>query len=222
MARDPIDKMIDEMGEHDLEATDLDEIDAPDGPPLTPEEIQDTRKALSCWQSPDDFKAVTDAACVRCVSNDWFNIPKLKFLHDAFVLARFARKQKVDGVRLAEPAEQWPDGYVRIEGRIHNVEITSTHGGRRLGQEYREVTGPTMDPVENWVERARSIPKYLNEAIEAKSKRHYSSPCWLVIYLNISEYGIRQKETEAAIALIKTRYQGLFEAITVLWKGTIY
>jgi hypothetical protein len=138
------------------------------------------------------------------------------------VLARFARDQRVATVRLAKTSEQWPDGYVRFDGKTRNIEITSTHGGRRLGQEYREVKGPTMDPVENWIARADSIPKYLDEAIGAKSKKRYSSPCWLVVYLNISEYGVRQKETETVIEELKARYASSFETISVLWKGRLY
>jgi hypothetical protein len=76
--------------------------------------------------------------------------------------------------------------------------------------------------VENWIERAESIPKFLHELVCAKSRKHYSAPCWLVIYLNISEYGIRQKETEAVIEEVKARYGQVFEAISVLWKGRLY
>jgi hypothetical protein len=39
---------------------------------------------------------------------------------------------------------------------------------------------------------------------------------------NISEYGIRQKETEAVIEEVKARYRDAFTAITVLWKGRLY
>jgi hypothetical protein len=138
------------------------------------------------------------------------------------VLARFARYQRVDEVRLSEPTAQWPDGFVRVAGKTHNIEVTSTHGGRKLGEEYRGVKGPTMDPVENWVERGESIPKFLEEAVSAKSGKRYGAPCGLVIYLNISEYGIRQKETEATIAGVKARHAASFEAISVLWKGCLY
>ena len=201
---------------------DIDEFDEPSGPPLPPEEIEAARVSLARWQSPDAFKASVDALCARCVSKDWFNRPQLKFLHDAFVLARFARHQRVDVVCLAESSAQWPDGFVRVAGKTHNIEVTSTHGGRTLGEEYREVKGPTMDPVENWVARGESIPKYLDDTVSAKSKKHYSAPCWLVVYLNISEYGIRQKETETTITQVKARYASSFEAISVLWKGCLY
>jgi hypothetical protein len=222
MPRDPIDDWIDEVIDADPVELDVDEIEGPFGPPLTVEETEGARVSLAQWQSPDAFKAAVDALCARCTSKDWFNRPQLKFLHDAFVLARFARHQRVDHVRLAERSVQWPGGFVRIAEKIHNIEVTGTHGGRKLGKEYREVKGPTMDPVENWVARGDSIPMYLDEAVAAKSRKRYGAPCWLVVYLNISEYGIRQKETEATIAQIKSRYASEFEAISVLWKGRLY
>jgi hypothetical protein len=63
---------------------------------------------------------------------------------------------------------------------------------------------------------------FLTKAVAAKSGKRYGAPCWLVVYLNISEYGIRQKETEAAISQIKASYASSFEAISVLWKGRLY
>lgn len=216
------DDWIDAAIDADPVELDIDEYDEPRGPPLSPEEIKAARVILARWQSPDAFKALVDPLCARCASRDWFNRPQLKFLHDAFVLARFARRQCVDEVCLAEPSAQWPDGFVRAAGQMHNIEVTSTHGGRKLGEEYREVRGPRMDPVGDWVARGESIPKFLDEAISAKSKKRYSAPCWLVVYLNISEWGIRQKETEATIAEAKARYASSFEAISVLWKGCLY
>jgi hypothetical protein len=79
-----------------------------------------------------------------------------------------------------------------------------------------------LDPVDNWVERAESIPRYLEEAIGAKSRKRYGSACWLVVYLSINEFGIRQRETEDAIQAIKARYAGSFERISVLWKRQVY
>jgi hypothetical protein len=211
MARDPIDHWIDRAIEADPVELDFDEFDAPSGPPPSPEEIDAARVSLAQWQSPAAFKASVDALCAQ-----------LKFLHDALVLARFARHQRADKVRLAEPSAQWPDGFVQVAGKTHYIEVTSTHGGRKLGDEYRQVEGPTMDPVENWAARGDSIPEFLNKTVSAKSKKHYSAPCWLVVYLNISEYGARQKETEATIAEVRARYAGSFEAISVLWKGRLY
>src|SRR6266480_5077634 len=68
---------------------------------------------------------------------------------------------------------RWP---MKLEGQIYNIKVTSTHGGRKLGQEYRNVSGPTLDPVENWVARADSIPKYLDDAISTKPRRTTAAP----------------------------------------------
>jgi hypothetical protein len=222
MASDPIDEWIDKAVESDPSELDIDDLDESHGPPLSTAEIESARHVLSCLHDPVAFKTSVDALCARCNSKDWFNRPQLKFLHDAFVLARFAQRRKVDEVRLAESTARWPDGFVRIGRQTHNIEVTSTHGGRKLGEEYREVKGPTMDPVENWIERADSIPQFLDKVVGGKSRKHYSAPCWLVVYLNVSEYGIRQKETESAIEEVKAHYGQAFEAISVLWKGRLY
>jgi hypothetical protein len=84
------------------------------------------------------------------------------------------------------------------------------------------VKEPTLDPVDNWVERAESIPHYLEEAVSAKSRKRYGSACWLVVDLSINGYGIRQRETEEAIRAVKERYAGSFEKISVLWKRQVY
>ena len=221
----PIQNWIDEAIEADPVAIDLDDIDEfkeVSGPPLSSDDIEAAKASLTQWKTPDKFKAEVDALCPRCPPEVWFNRSALKFLHDAFVLSRFAWRRQVDAVRLAEPAQQWPDGFVQVDSTKHAIEVTSTHGGRKLGREYRNVIGPTIDPVKNWVARGKSIPKFLDEAVRIKSEKRYSSPCWLVLYLNISEYGLFQKETEAAIAEVKARYLSSFEAIFVLWKGRLY
>src|SRR6266446_73136 len=81
--------------------------------------------ALAVWQAPRDFIAATKALSDRCNSEDWFNRPHLKFLHDAYVLAQFVGLMPVERVRLASASEQWPDGYVKLSGKTHNVEVTS-------------------------------------------------------------------------------------------------
>jgi hypothetical protein len=125
-------------------------------------------------------------------------------------------------VRLTAEQEEWPDGRVQIGEAIINVEITiALAPGRRLGAEYRFPGKTELDPVEKWVERAALIPGALDNAIARKVKKRYGSPTWLLVYLNISEYGIRQAETEAAIAEIKQRYVGSFAALYVLWKDKL-
>jgi len=224
-SRDSLDDWIDAAIAADPQPLFEDDIiESEDGPPLSVSELQAVHERLSNWQSPSEFKRITDTACARHKSREWFSNPRLKFLHDAFVLARFARDQRVDRVRLAPRSEQWPDGHVRIGERTHNIEITSTHGGRKLSDEYRNVTEkPKLDPVENWVARAESAPGYLEAAIIAKIRKRYASTCWLVIYLNTGgDYGIRQEQTKQAILSVKARYAANFEAISVRWNGKLY
>jgi len=153
----------------------VEEIEPERGPSLTEDECDAARIALAAWQAPRDFGAATKALSDRCNSEDWFNRPHLKFLHDAYVLAEFVDLMCVERVRLASSSEHWPDGYVRLSGKMHKIEVTSTHGGRKLGEEYRGVKAPTLDPVNNWIARAESIPRYLDEAIGAKSRKKYGS-----------------------------------------------
>ena len=78
--------------------------------------------SLEQWQDPDAFKATSDALLARYIYNnrpDLFFKPELKFLHDAFVLARFACRHGVDRVRLEQPSKEWPDGVVQIAGEEH-------------------------------------------------------------------------------------------------------
>jgi hypothetical protein len=144
---DEVDDWIDQL----LEANPLtiyidDDVEEPVGPPPTESELDAAQHLLVLWQSLDDFSNTTLAMCRRCLSADYFNRPRLKFLHDAYVLAKFARLQGADSVRLAALFDQWPDGFIKLQGETHNIEVTSTHGGRKLGQEYRQVRGPTLDP----------------------------------------------------------------------------
>ena len=219
---DPIDEWIEEACRSDPLPPYAEEFQQAPGPPLSPGDLRDARASLSKWHSPEDFAKATQTLCNRCGSEEWFNNPRLKFLHNAYVLAELVTLTAVERVRLADDPEQWPDGYVKASGKTRNIEITSTHGGRKLGDEYRGVKAQTLDPVCDWITRAEFIPRFLEGAIRAKSEKNYSSACWLVVYLNMNEYGIRQRETEHAIEDIKMRYAGSFEAISVLWKQKVY
>jgi hypothetical protein len=222
MAQEELNNLVDAA----LEADPLSAMEADDewtwGPPPTTSEIDIAEDYLtSCFRNTDEFVAKTKSLCTRCGSKEWFLNPSFQFWQDAYVLAKFAKYMDATSLRLSTRKEQWPDGYVKISGKTHKVEVTSAHGARKLGDEYRNVRPSTFDPVEDWIARADSIPKYLDEAIQNKAKRH-NIACWLVVYLNISEYGIRQRETERTIFEKKALYAESFEKISVLWKGRFY
>jgi hypothetical protein len=221
------DEWIDKVCEADPLSDDFDLEDdesIPTSLTLTPKEIEAAGVELGRWQSVETFNRTERRLRLRNADRDFFVQPQLKFLHDAYVLAKFATRIGADQVRLADRRDQWPDGFVGISKRTIKVEVTSTHGGRKLGGEYREPRGMRFDPVEDWHTRAESIPGYLDVAIRDKVSRYGArySDCWLVVYLNIDEWGVRQREMVQVITETMIRYSDHFREISVLWKGKLY
>jgi hypothetical protein len=226
--KDELDKLIDAACDDGWDPaadgwgpSEFDDVET--GPSLSANELTSARADLTRWRSPADFRLAVHRLHKRCRSWE-FKGPERKFLLDAWTLAEFVRHKSVDQVRLADPSEQWPDGYVKIGESVENVEVTiALLPGRRMWDEYRP--GAKMiiehDPVEDWVARAAAIPAALDKAIADKKKKRYGSKMWLVIYLNISEWGIRQAEIERAIAAIKQRYAASFDQLFVLWKAKL-
>jgi hypothetical protein len=177
------------------------------------------RTELAEWADPREFRRLVDGFHKRSRSKELFNDPKRNFLLDAWVFAQLTKHKHFHQVRLAGVDEQWPDGYGRTEAGEQKIEVIP---GRHLGAEYRFVGRIQHDPVENWIERAESIPSQLGKAVSNKVKKQYASPFGLVVYLNISEYGIRQVETERTIANIEDRYGSSFQDLWVLWKDRVF
>jgi hypothetical protein len=145
----------------------------PRGPPLQDAELKDAHSSLTAWRSPANFQVAVKALNRRTTSKVIFNNPRQKFLLDAWTLAEFAIRHKaVDQVRLASPADGWPDGYVRAGGEVKNVEVTiALMPGRKMGEEYKFVTDIEFDPVEDWIARADAIPEALESAVIPHKRR---------------------------------------------------
>ena len=191
--------------------------------PLKIDELKSVHEQLATWCSPTKFRRAVSALHKRCRSGDVFNNPRFKFLLDAWTLAEFVKHKSVDQVRLSAPSDRWPDGQVWIKQETKSVEITvALTAGRKMGDEYKP--GPeifTFDPVENWVARAEGIPAALEKAITKKVAKRYGSGVWLVVYLNINDGGIRQREIELAITTIKQRHTESFDGLFVIWKDQL-
>ena len=95
--------------------------------------------------------------------------------------------------------DNWPDFELIIDGRLESFEAVEAHDpNRRRGDEYKAACGEAKnDPIEEWIARAEQAPVWLHTACERKLAKHYDRPINLVIYLNLMEYDIRQKEVEA-------------------------
>jgi hypothetical protein len=227
MTGDDMDKWIDatlegwDPSKEGWGPSELDDVEA--GPPLSIHELKRAHEDSAVWRSPLDFRRTVARLLKRCLPSEIFNDPKRKFLLDAWVLAELSKHKLFTRLRLAGEAEQWPDGYAQTETGELKIEVTSALlPGRPLGAEYKLPGRMEYDPFDNWVKRADAIPGALEKAIGDKVKKRYGSPCALVVYLNISEYGIRQAETEQAIANIKDRYGLEFQYLWILWKGTVF
>ena len=195
------------------------------GLPLTAADLPKAHAELAEWADPWEFRRRVDGFHQRSRSKEIFNDPKRKFLLDAWVLSELSERQQFGQIRLAADGEEWPDGYARTDRGELKIEVTTAlFPGRRLGAEYRFEGRMRMhhDPEEDWIERAESIPAQLDQVVSAKVEKHYGSPFALVVYLNISEYGIRRAETERAIATIKDRYGPKFQHLWILWNGQVF
>ncbi|MGY4255302.1 hypothetical protein ACVI1L_002370 [Bradyrhizobium sp. USDA 4516] len=181
--------------------------------------LADGRKALEAWQTPEQFKKKIDELADAVDSEALFNRNETQFLRDAMALETFTRCRTTEKVRLAQPSDQWPDGQIGTPEQPINIEVTEVmEEGRKRGDEYKDGAKPLDGDAENWRRRALDIPVQLEKAIKRKKNKGYGKKCKLVIYLNMSNYGLLQKETEAKIAAIKGKYAADFQEICVLWQ----
>ena len=118
--------------------------------------------------------------------------------------------------------------YKEFEERVECAEADIP--GRRRGDEYREAKkrnaagDPVLvdDPVENWISRADQTPAALLAVIATKVGKGYAGRASLLVNLNISEFGIRQTEIEAAMTPAVVPALPHFERVWILWKARLY
>jgi hypothetical protein len=177
------------------------------------------RQELAAWQEPTHFVAKVEELAAPVKSESLFNNAAAGFLLDAMVLAEFTKFRSTERVRLVDQREQWPDGQIGTPHKPVNVEVTEVlEEGRRRGDEYRKDGQPESGTAEDWRERAQAIPGQLEKAIQRKVGKGYAKNCVLLVYVNMSNFGILQEETEAAIAKVKAKYADSFQEICVLWQ----
>lgn len=189
---------------------------------LDKDEIDDLIMRLAEWQTPQAMHAVVEGTMNALGSTNLFNQSGLAFLRDAWTAAEFGGMRKAEQVRLM--SDNWPDFELLIGGRVETFEAVEAYDPeRRRGVEYRESIGVVEDdPVEDWIARAEQAPAWLEAACRKKAGKRYGARANLVIYLNLSEFGIRQSEVEGCFPSATEAVKDAFEAVWVLWKKQAY
>jgi hypothetical protein len=85
---------------------------------LSADQLKEASENLTLWRYSADFRRLVHELCKRCRSSEFFNNPRCGFLREAFVLAEFAHHKRADKVRLVSSSDRWPDGQVKIGGKI--------------------------------------------------------------------------------------------------------
>lgn len=191
-------------------------------------ELESYKATLSEWRSPEEFIRIVDDLMGKVGGLQFFTDTRIGFGRDAWVAAKLSSAFHPEAVRLGP--DRWPDCETCTRGHVEQYEITEADvPGRKRGDEYKTAAGRSpdapkleSDPVENWVVRADQVPAALEVAAELKAKKGYPKSARLVIYLNIGEYGIRQKEIEAAMAASTASAKDAFSQVWVLWKRRMY
>jgi hypothetical protein len=187
---------------------------------FTPSELLEKHQLLAVWQSPSAFQANVDELRQLVSAWEFFRIPALAFLREAWTLSQFASLSNATRLKLTRPEEQFPDGQVEAGSRILQVEIAEAIlPGRRRAEEFHP-DAPTLidDPGEQWDLRLDALPGTLEKTIKKKLSKRYSPPPTLLVYLNISAYGHRDAEMRRAIRRIKSHYAPEFDGLHILWQ----
>jgi hypothetical protein len=181
---------------------------------LTRHQIADLKTRLARWQPPESMEGLIEPI----TSDVFFNQGGLEFLRDASTASTFARLRQAEVVRLV--ADVWPDFEIRIGGALERFEaVEALDPRRRRGEEFRNVDGkPRMVPMEKWIADAEAAPSWVEAVCRKKATKLYSERANLLIYLNFSEYGIRQNEVLAALPAATATVKDCFETVWVLWQ----
>ncbi|MGB3489530.1 MAG: hypothetical protein WBA37_11210 [Xanthobacteraceae bacterium] len=106
---------------------------------------------------------------------------------------------------------------------MFGAEVTETiEPGRKRRLENWKPGEWRGDPGSEWNRRAELIPVALANSLTKKKAIKYPSDTELFIYLNIGEYGIRQREIEDEIKRQLAASAGPFCQIYVLWKDKLF
>jgi hypothetical protein len=189
---------------------------------LTKQERADLEKRLAEWQPPEAMRSAVEKAMDLMGSKNLFTQGGLAFLQDAWIAGQLAHLRDADQVRIVQ--DNWPDFELKFGDRNEQFEAVEADAPkRRRGDEFSNSSvGPQHDREEDWAERATQAPSWIKHACIKKANKNYSARAHLVVYLNLSEYGTRQKEVASSFQAATAPAKDAFASIWVLWKEQVY
>jgi hypothetical protein len=199
----------------------------------TSDEVRDAHRRLCDWQGCEEMRIATEQLMDKLDSEDLFSQSGLTFILEAWAAAKFGYKRGAVSARLITGVR--PDCELMFpNGAIEAFEIVEGDVlGRKRGPEYREraLTGKARhSPVEEWAtpEQAREI---IQNRAEKKARKArdlasagipYPPGTGLLIYLNISDFGVNHEAIKAEFAPSVHVATSWFASIWILWKDVPY
>jgi hypothetical protein len=183
--------------------------------PFSAADLARKTSELQDWQATADFQAlVADVNRALGHCELWSNPGKP--VREGWVIASFARRINASHARLLPETPGGVDGQIRHGDRVTDVEVTAAIEADRKPS--LEKPGVEHDPVEKWEARFQHIAPQLNARISEKAEKPYAATTTLLVYLNINEWGIRQKVVLDQIERLQSRNRTRFDDLRILWK----
>jgi hypothetical protein len=183
--------------------------------------LHELKQKLSEWQSPASFNAELVTVLGQMPSEQLFKQSGLTFLREAWVILYLAKVLGAEAVRLTD--SEWPDAAIQIHSRVTEFEIVEALPcGRERGRENWNSSGPIHESIAQSLQIVGTIPAILAHAIRKKISKGYPPTASLVVYLNVSEWGLRQAEIEAALHDSTAMARNSFRQVWVFWKSRFY
>lgn len=183
--------------------------------PVSKNELKEVEASLREWHKLVDFGKITNRLSEMMPNNQFKTQPGLSFFREAIIAADFAKALNCEFVRLCDGSR--PDFATRKSGIEKAFELVEAmEEGRKRGNEDWTVIKPM--PLCEWHEAAEMIPRQLREMVKKKvGKKYPSREFGLMIYLNISTFGLRQKEVEADFHAATELAKDQFNEVWIAW-----
>lgn len=185
-------------------------------------DLLEAKVSLQQWLSPQEFCRKAEQYRNAIPSGSLFKSPGHQFLFEAWTACEFVGLTNCDHLRLTN--DDWPDLQICYGGVVKGYEIAEVlEPGRKRGAEDWSNDSVISDNEANWHRRAALIPRALRAGTASKVAKHYPrNMAALLIYLNIHEWGVKQREIEADLHDATALAKDDFTDVWVLWKHKLY